>query len=170
MSAALGLSAAAARGSHELGRTATVVVVVFFVVVVVVVVVSAAGCGIAPIQREGSNGVAASTPGPPRTHRYVGAHGRPRAWGGGVCPVLAPHDHLYPPVPPLAFALDDGAWRDRRGLQAYAGPNPWGQRRCTQSVWHQHAIDDGAPSMSDQQSEAHKIEGSPPNAPVGNGP
>ena len=103
--------------------------------VVVVAVLMISGCGIAPIQRE---------PGPPRTHRYIDAHARPRAFGGGVCPLTGAHNHYYPPVPPTAFVDDNGAWRETRKLQPFDGPHAWKRGRCTQSSWHQHVADEPA--------------------------
>lgn len=94
------------------------------------------GCGIAPIQRE---------PGPPRAYRFVDAHGRPRAWGGGACPLTGPHEHLYPPVPPAAFVDDHGAWRETRALTGFDGPHRWKNGRCTRPTWHQHVVDEELP-------------------------
>ena len=109
------------------------------VVVVVLLCGWSLGCGIAPIR---------SAPGPPRTYRFVDAHGRPRAWTGGVCPVAGRHDHVYPPVPPEAFVDDNGAWRETRSLRGFDGPHRWKNGRCTPPTWHQHVIDDGAPTAT----------------------
>ncbi|MDP2344199.1 MAG: hypothetical protein Q8O67_24790 [Deltaproteobacteria bacterium] len=106
------------------------------VVVVGALVFGGCGCGIAPIQRE---------PGPPRAYRFVDAHGRPRAWGGGACPLTGPHEHLYPPVPPAAFVDDHGAWRETRALTGFDGPHRWKNGRCTRPTWHQHVVDEELP-------------------------
>ncbi len=90
-----------------------------------------AGCGVVPVT---------TTPQAPPTFAYVEPHGRPRAWGGGVCPVRGRHEHVYPPVPAAAFVDDDGAWRDTRAIVSFSGPHLWQSgRQCTIPRYHQHA-------------------------------
>lgn len=83
-------------------------------------------------------------PEPPHTTRFIDPHGRPRAFGGGVCPLRGPHDHVYPAVPAAAFVVDDsvagGAFRDTRARQAFAGPHDWRGGRCTLPTWHEHIV------------------------------
>jgi hypothetical protein len=95
------------------------------------IVADLAGCGVAPI-REG--------PGPPTTTEYHGPHGRPRAFGGGVCPLTTRHAHPWPPVPAEAFVQREGAWRDTRRIVALVGPHPLDGGRCERTGWHQHAL------------------------------
>lgn len=87
-------------------------------------------CGVVPVT---------TTPRAPPTFAYVEPHGRPRAWGGGVCPVRGRHEHVYPPVPAAAFVDDNGAWRDTRTIVSFSGPHPWPGRPCTIPRYHQHA-------------------------------
>jgi hypothetical protein len=93
-----------------------------------------AACGIAPVK---------TAPTKPPTYTFVDPHGRPRAYGGGVCPVFGRHAHVYPPTPRQAFVDDNGAARDTRTLLSFSGPHPWHGRTCTLPVVHQHAADDG---------------------------
>lgn len=72
-------------------------------VVVVGGVVAAVGCSVVAVQ---------DRPAPPTPHRFVDPHRRPRAYGGGTCPLVGVHAHVYPPVPPAAFVDDHGAARD----------------------------------------------------------
>ncbi len=88
-------------------------------------------CGIAPVT---------SRPAPAPTVAYHNPHGRPRAYGGGVCPVSGRHEHTYPPVPAEFFVDVTGAWRDTRRIESFAGPHAWHGRRCTISRYHQHAV------------------------------
>lgn len=101
-----------------------------------------ASCGVVPVS---------TTAQAPPTFAYVEPHGRPRAWGGGVCPVRGRHEHVYPPVPAAAFVDDNGAWRDTRAIVSFSGPHPWPGRPCTIPRYHQHAA---PPSM--QTSTATK--------------
>ena len=91
----------------------------------------AGACGIAPVSR---------TPTPPPTITFVDPHGRPRAWGGGVCPVRGPHGHTYGPVPAAAFVDDAGAFRDTRTITNFTGMHPWRGRMCGIDRFHQHAV------------------------------
>jgi hypothetical protein len=70
---------------------------------VAVVVVGLVGCSVVAVQ---------DRPAPPTPHRFVDPHRRPRAYGGGTCPLVGVHAHVYPPVPPAAFVDDHGAARD----------------------------------------------------------
>jgi hypothetical protein len=80
------------------------------------------------------------TPGPPDPTVYVDPHGRPRAFGGGVCPLRGRHLHAYPPVPPAAFVLVGDAWRDQRPRLAFRGPHVWRSGRCSLPSWHEHVV------------------------------
>ena len=80
------------------------------------------------------------TPGPPRRVAYGDAHGLPRAYGGGVCPLRGRHEHTWPPTPLSAFVDDDGAWRDMRAIVSFEGPHALSGRRCSKTGWHQHAL------------------------------
>jgi hypothetical protein len=62
-------------------------------------------CGVAPVS---------TTPRPPPVTMYIDPHHRPRAYGGGICPLLGRHTHVYPPVPAAAFVPEGDAWRDGR--------------------------------------------------------
>jgi hypothetical protein len=101
---------------------------VVFAIGVVVSVVGAA-CALVPIS---------DVPAPPQPTHYLGPHGRPRAFGGGVCPLQGRHDHVYPAVPRAAFVDVDGAAKDTRRFVAFKGPHPWLHGRCSLSTWHQH--------------------------------
>jgi hypothetical protein len=75
---------------------------------------------------------------PPDDHIFVGRHGRPIAYGGGVCPVEARHLHPYPPVPRAHFVDDKGAARDTRKAIAYFDPHPTRARTCFIAGLHYH--------------------------------
>jgi hypothetical protein len=100
-------------------------------VVAVGVALVAIACGVAPVRER---------PGPPPTWTYVDPHGRPRAFGGGVCPLQGRHVHGWPPSPRGAFVDDAGAWRDTRRLVTFAGAHALGARRCATPTLHQHAL------------------------------
>lgn len=102
-------------------------------IVVVVVGTVLGACGVVPVTQ---------TPGPPPVWTFVDPHGRPRAFGGGVCPLQGRHTHGWPPSPQRAFVDDNGAWRETRRLVSYAGAHSVGDRRCAVPTLHQHAIDD----------------------------
>ncbi len=71
-----------------------------------VVITFTAACGVAPVTTQ---------PSPPPLTAYAGPHQRPRAYGGGVCPLHGRHEHVYLAVPPEAFVDDgSGAYRDTR--------------------------------------------------------
>jgi hypothetical protein len=97
----------------------------------------AAGCGVVALR---------ATPGPPDAVAYVGPHARPRAYGGGVCPLRDRHVHPWGPVPAAAFVLDDGAWRDTRTIVSFSGPHALDRGRCATNRWHQHALPSTTPS------------------------
>ncbi|MBM4280654.1 MAG: hypothetical protein FJ137_07790 [Deltaproteobacteria bacterium] len=105
--------------------------VVDIVVAVALAGAGGAGCGVVALR---------ATPGPPDAVAYVGPHGRPRAYGGGVCPLGERHQHPWPPTPAAAFVLDDGAWRDTRTIASFPGPHALGRGHCATSRWHQHAL------------------------------
>lgn len=75
---------------------------------------------------------------PPDDHVFVGRHGRPIAYGGGVCPVEARHLHPYPPVPRALFVDDKGAARDTRRAIAFFDPHPHVGRTCFIAGLHHH--------------------------------
>ena len=103
----------------------------FGVVVVACVVFGGAACADVKIVRD---------PQPPHTTRFVGPHGRPRAFGGGVCPVRGVHAHVYGAVPAAAFVKDAAhdAYKDVRARVAFNGPHEWHGDRCTLPGWHEH--------------------------------
>lgn|GEM_PF-1374587 len=110
------------------------VVVTVVTVVTGIVPVVVGGCGIAPVIH---------TPTPPPVIRYIDPHGRPRAFGGGVCPFRGPHTHVYPPVPRASFVLDGGSWRDTRSIVTFPGRHPWRGGTCPIEQVHHHAATDG---------------------------
>lgn len=95
------------------------------------VVLLVSSCGAVPVR---------STPGPAGRVVYVDPHGRPRAFGGGVCPLRGRHEHGWPPTPPSAFVDDAGAWRDTRAIVSFSGAHTLSGRRCGVVGWHQHAL------------------------------
>ena len=105
--------------------------VVTTLVTALIVLLVTTSCGIVALR---------PTPGPPRRFVYVDPHGRPRAWGGGVCPLRGRHEHAWPPTPPSAFVDDDGAWRDTRAIVSFDGPHDLDGHRCNTTGWHQHAL------------------------------
>lgn len=120
------------------------------VVVCVVVVVAALGaCADVKILRD---------PAPPHTTRFIGPHGRPRAFGGGVCPLRGAHEHVYGAVPAAAFVVDDSvtppAFRDTRARVAYDGPHVWRGGRCTLPGFHEHVVRGAAPVASTTTTSA----------------
>jgi hypothetical protein len=75
----------------------------------------------------------------PTLYTYTGAHGLPRAYGGGVCPLNERHGHRIPPVPRAAFAIDDnGEITETRELYPYFGPHPRDGATCFREGWHLH--------------------------------
>lgn len=98
---------------------------------VVVAVAGLVGCSIVAIR---------DTPGPPDPTVYVDPHGRPRAFGGGVCPLRGRHLHGYPPVPGAAFVLVGDAWQDQRPRKGFLGPHVWRSGRCSLPTWHEHVL------------------------------
>lgn len=87
------------------------------------------GCGTAGVIKDAK---------PPERHPYASPHGRPRAYGGGVCAITSPHTHSYPPVPARAFtATDDGAV-DERPRYPYWDTHPHHRRTCFRTEWHLH--------------------------------
>ena len=91
----------------------------------------AAACHVVPVRAEGP-------PGPPPVTAYDGPHGRPLAFGGGVCPIVSPHRHAYPAVPVAAFVEGPKGNRDVRPRYAYVGPHPHSGRTCFREGWHLH--------------------------------
>lgn len=90
---------------------------------------------VAPIRTDGPAA-------PPDDHTYVGRHGRPLAYGGGVCPVESRHLHPYPPVPRAAFVDEQGAARDTRPIVAFFDPHPHAGRTCVMFGLHYHLQED----------------------------
>lgn len=99
---------------------------------------------VAPIRTDGPAA-------PPDDHTFVGRHGRPLAYGGGVCPVEARHLHPYPPVPRAAFVDEKGAARDTRAIVAFFDPHPHALRTCVMFGLHYHLAsdDDGHRDVGD---------------------
>lgn len=96
-----------------------------------VVVVGAVSACVAPVRWSGAAK-------PPDDHLFVGRHGRPLAYGGGVCPVEARHLHRYPPVPAAAFVTDGDAARDTRAIFPYFDAHPHHRRTCFIARLHYH--------------------------------
>ena len=69
---------------------------------------------------------------------YASAHGIPRAFGGGVCPLSTPHPHSYPPVPRAAYRETPAGLVDTRTRYAYFNPHPHHQGPCFIEGWHLH--------------------------------
>lgn len=105
----------------------------------VVLVAALAGCGVAPVRRDG-------TPSLPPTWRYVGPHGRPLAFGGGVCPVAGSHEHEFPPSPRGAFVPSPEGLRDARRTWPFFAPHPHHGRTCFREGWHLH-LEPPAPEL-----------------------
>ena len=95
------------------------------------VALGAAGCNAAPVRTEPPFGA------PPLT-TYDGPHGRPIAFGGGVCPIVTPHRHPFPAVPTTAFVWGPRGARDTRPRYAYVSPHPHHGRTCFREGWHLH--------------------------------
>lgn len=75
---------------------------------------------------------------PPPRFAYVGPHGVPRAYGGGVCPRAGVHTHGFPPVPRSAFVEGERGFVDPRPIYAYFGPHRHPRRRCLANGRHLH--------------------------------
>lgn len=90
-----------------------------------------AACGVAPVQR-------GEVPGGPPAWRYLGQHGRPLAYRGGVCAIKVPHEHKYPPAPRSAFVETGDGFADTRPIVPFSGPHPHRGRTCTEQGWHLH--------------------------------
>lgn len=88
-------------------------------------------CGVAPVRWDGA-------PLPPSRHGYAAPHGRPRAYGGGVCPLEQPHSHSYPPVPRASFESTERGFVDVRAMYAFFGPHPHHHGACFKREWHLH--------------------------------
>jgi hypothetical protein len=114
----------------------------------VVVIVSLLGaCGVAPVRWSDSAA-------PPPEWTYVGAHGRPLAYGGGVCTVTTPHAHKYPPAPKEAFEVTSAGAFDKRALIPFFGRHPHQGRTCHIDGWHLHTEAPDAALVFDEQSNA----------------
>lgn len=84
----------------------------------------------------------------PTLYTYTGAHGLPRAYGGGVCPLGERHGHRIPPVPEDAYAVDEnGELTDTRELYPYFNPHPHKGGTCFREAWHLH-IEAPRPELS----------------------
>jgi hypothetical protein len=108
-----------------------VVFAILFGVMFVGAALALSSCGVVAVRK---------TPGPPRRFVYVDPHGRPRAHGGGVCPLQGRHEHGWAPTPSSEFVAEAGAWRDTRAIVAFPGPHALGGRRCGTVGWHRHAV------------------------------
>lgn len=76
----------------------------------------------------------------PRQHLFDGAHGIPRAYGGGVCPRSGSHTHRFPPVPAAAFVLGPEGARDLRPHAVFFDTHPHGGRTCFRKGRHLHLL------------------------------
>jgi len=117
-------------------RQAVHVVVAVLGALLVVVIVGGAGafsggCGVAPVQH-------GEVPGAPPSWRYLGQHGRPLAYRGGVCAIEGPHEHKYPPAPSGSFIQTANGWADTRPIVPFVGRHPHRGRTCTEAGWHLH--------------------------------
>ncbi len=97
----------------------------------------AGACGVAPVVWDGPAA-------PPPRFSYVGAHGVPVAFGGGVCAATAAHTHGFPPVPKAAFVDTPEGVKDTRTLFPYFDPHPHLGRTCFREGWHLHLEKDPA--------------------------
>ncbi len=75
---------------------------------------------------------------PPDRHPYAGPHGRPRAYGGGVCAITHAHTHSYPPVPAAAFTQSEDGAVDERPRYPFWDTHPHHTRTCFRTKWHLH--------------------------------
>jgi hypothetical protein len=91
----------------------------------------AMACGVAPVQWGGRAKAMERVP-------YVGPHGKPRAYGGGVCPIKSRHSHIWPPVPRGAFAQTPQGFRDQRPLYPYFSDHSHHDGSCFETGWHLH--------------------------------
>ncbi len=87
--------------------------------------------GIAPVQWGGSPKILESIP-------YAGPHGKPRAYGGGVCAIKSLHSHFWPPVPESAFLKTPSGYRDQRVLYGYFSSHSHHEGSCFREGWHMH--------------------------------
>lgn len=78
------------------------------------------------------------TPHVPERVPYHGAHGQPRAYGGGVCAIRSSHTHAWKPVPREAFRLSADGFRDGRAFYPYFGNHSHIDGTCYQDKWHLH--------------------------------
>jgi hypothetical protein len=112
-----------------------------------------AACGVAPVRWNGSAE-------PPPQWTYVGAHGRPLAYRGGVCAVSTPHQHKYPPVPRAAFQETAGGYYDTRPVVPFLGRHPHHGRTCHLEGWHlHHEVPDAELVFDDQAGAWRQVEG-----------
>ena len=75
----------------------------------------------------------------PTLYTYTGAHGLPRAYGGGVCPLDSRHGHRFGPVPRAAYAVaDNGELTDLRTRYPFFNPHPHHDGTCFRETWHLH--------------------------------
>lgn len=92
---------------------------------------AASACGVAPVQH-------GDVPSGPPVWRYLGQHGRPLAYDGGVCTIKVPHEHKYPPAPSAAFVQTADGFADTRPIVPFWGHHPHRGRTCTEPGWHLH--------------------------------
>jgi hypothetical protein len=88
-------------------------------------------CGVAPVQWSGSPKIVEPIP-------YAGPHGKPRAYGGGVCAIKSVHSHYWPPVPKGAFQETPDGYRDQRALYGYLSAHSHYEGSCFREGWHMH--------------------------------
>jgi hypothetical protein len=97
-----------------------------------VLLLGALGCGTAPV-------IWGDAVREPTLYNYAGAHGLPRAYGGGVCALGERHGHRFGPVPRAAYTVaDNGDLVDTRELYPYFNPHPHTGGTCFREAWHMH--------------------------------
>lgn len=106
-------------------------------------------CAVVPLQKE---------PGPPPRFNYVGHHGIPLAYGGGVCPVESAHSHSYPPTPKASYDVtDEGYAKENASFVPFFDPHPHHERTCFREGWHLHRRGPQAEGLVyDEEVAAHR--------------
>ncbi len=85
---------------------------------------------------------------------YATTHGRPLAFGGGVCTINAPHHHRYPPSPRAAFSNTAAGWFDTRKMWPYLDAHAQNGNTCHTVGWHLHLEPPTAALVYDADKEA----------------
>ena len=98
---------------------------------VLLLVFNLSACGLSRVQWGGDPHF------PERVH-YIGAHGKPRAYGGGVCAIRSRHTHQWKPVPLEAFRLSADGYREQRTLHPYFSKHSHVDGTCYAKGWHLH--------------------------------